>query len=359
MPFLPRVPRRPAARSLARLGIGLLALALAACDRSGGAVYQQQFFAFGTLVDVTIYGADTALAQKATDAAEQDFHRMHRAWHAWHPSDLTRTNHRLATGRAFKAPASVLALIRRSRVLARRSDGLFDPAVGKLLALWGFESDTPPSGPPPDPARIKALVAAHPSMEDIEVRGDRVRCTNPAVQLDFGAFAKGYGVDQVIEHLRRLGIRNAIVDAGGDLRAIGRHGDRPWRIGIRAPRGPGVLASVEVSGDQSVFTSGDYERYFMYKGKRYHHILDPRTGYPARGTVSVTVIDPDAAVADAAATALFVAGPKQWVTIARRMGIHYVMLVDDQGTVHMNPAMAKRIHFETDKAPKVVLSPSL
>ncbi|MGA7801496.1 MAG: FAD:protein FMN transferase [Gammaproteobacteria bacterium] len=336
-----------------------LVLALGGCGTSASPTYQRQFFAFGTLVDITIYGAGTRLAQQASDQAEREFEHMHRAWHAWHPSDLTRTNQLLATGKAFTAPASVLPLITLGRKLSDQSAGLFDPAVGRLLALWGFESDEPPTGPPPAPTRIHALVAEHPSMDDIHVDGTTVRCTNPAVQLDFGAYAKGFGIDRVIAHLRKLGIRNAIVNAGGDLRAIGHHGNRPWRIGIMRPRGPGVIASVEVSGDESVFTSGDYERYFVYKGKRYDHILDPRTGYPATGVRSVTVIDRNGAVADAAATALFVAGPGQWVAIARRMGIHYVMLIDTHGVVHMNPAMAKRIHFETKTPPKVVLSPPL
>ncbi|HKJ08938.1 MAG TPA: FAD:protein FMN transferase [Gammaproteobacteria bacterium] len=341
------------------LAVIALALALAGCGNRADSDYQRQFFAFGTLVDITIYGASTKLAQQASDQAERQFERMHRSWHAWHPSDLTRTNRLLATGKPFTAPASVLPLITLGKTLSDQSGGLFDPAIGRLLGLWGFESDQPPEGPPPDPKRIAALVARHPSMDDIHVDGSTVRCSNPAVQLDFGAYAKGYGVDQVIAGLRKLGIRNAIVNAGGDLRAIGRHGDRPWRIGIMRPRGPGVIASVKISGDQSVFTSGDYERYYMYKGKRYHHILDPRTGYPAWGTRSVTVIDRDGARADAAATALFVAGPKGWVATARRMGIHYVMLIDKHGIVHMNPAMAKRIHFETPTRPKVELSPPL
>ena len=120
-----------------------------------------------------------------------------------------------------------------------------------------------------------------------------------------------------------------------------------------------MLASLEVQGDESVFTSGDYERYYEYQGKRYHHILDPRTGYPSQGATSVTVIHDNGAEADAAATALMVAGPKDWYEVARHMGIKYVMLVDDEGVVHMNPAMAARVHFEGAQPPKVILSREL
>ena len=154
-------------------------------------------------------------------------------------------------------------------------------------------------------------------------------------------------------------VENAIINAGGDLRVIGQHGNRPWRIGIRHPRESRILASIEVSGDTSVFTSGDYERFFEVDGQRYHHIIDPRTGYPASSTTSVTIIHSNAATADAAATALFVAGPDQWPSTARNMGIRYVMLIDKQGTIHMNPAMQSRIHFEPGLDAQISLSAPL
>ena len=190
-------------------------------------------------------------------------------------------------------------------------------------------------------------------MTDLELQDGRARTDNPRLQLDLGAFAKGVAVDRAIAALRAAGIDNAIVNAGGDLRAIGAR-ERPWRIGIRHPRAPGVLASIETRGDESIFTSGDYERYFEAEGTRYHHIIDPRSGYPARGTASLTVIHTEAATADAAATALFVAGDA-WPRTAADMGINRVMRVRADGTVEMTPAMAGRIRFETETEPAVML----
>ena len=132
--------------------------------------------------------------------------------------------------------------------------------------------------------------------------------TNSAVSLNFGAFAKGYGIALEIKKLQALGIKNAVINAGGDLSVIGQHGDRAWNIGIRHPRNDTLLASVKVADNESVFTSGDYERVYYHDNKRFHHILDPRTGYPTQDAQSVTVIHSDAGRADAAATALFVAG---------------------------------------------------
>jgi thiamine biosynthesis lipoprotein len=158
-----------------------------------------------------------------------------------------------------------------------------------------------------------------------------------------------------IDLLRSRGIGNAIVNAGGDLRAIGRHGNRPWRIGVRDPRGEGVLAAIDTEGDESVFTSGDYERYFVYQGRRYHHIIDPRDGYPTQGVTSVTVIHREAALADAAATALFVAGPGDWPRVAALLGVEQVMLVETSGTIQMTPEMEARTWLMPDPKPEVTI----
>lgn len=343
-----------------RISLLLLAavLAVGACSPVDEPLFQTRLLAFGTLVDLSIWGASPEQAERAAEALSRDLNYMNETWHAWRPSTLSALNGQLASGKTFRADPAVLPLVRQSRALAEASGELFDPAIGKLIALWGFHSDEP-HGPPPDPRSVAQLVAQHPTMRDIHIDGDTLRCDNPAVQLDFGGFAKGYGVDRMIEKLQAMGIRNAIVNAGGDLRAIGRHGERPWHIGIQHPRAGGVLASLETDGDDSVFTSGDYERYYVHEGRRFHHIIDPRTGFPAEGASSVTVIHDNGAEADAAATALLVAGPAQWYRVAKSMGIKYVMLVDAGGDVHMNPAMATRVHFEVEPIPHVILSDEL
>ncbi len=337
----------------------LLALLLAAgCNRTEP-VHNSRFLAFGTINDVSLVGVTREQAEAAVAALEEDFRAMHRAWHAWEPGPLGRTNRLLAEGVRFAAPPSVLTLVKRSRELAERSDYLFDPAIGRLIALWGFHDERIDCRQLPDPEEIEALVAARPSMADIEIDGIFLRSRNPLVQLDFGAIGKGYGIDLAIEHLREMGIENAIVNSGGDLRAIGSRGGHPWRIAIRSPSGSGTLGFVNIAGDESVFTSGDYERFCLRDGVRYHHIIDPRTGYPARGTRSVTVIHDNATEADAAATALFVAGPEGWHRIARQLGIRYVLLVDDEGVIHMNPAMAERVRLLEPRQYRVKISAPL
>jgi thiamine biosynthesis lipoprotein len=246
----------------------------------------------------------------------------------------------------------LLPLITRADQLARASGELFNPAIGKLIGTWGFHSDEPLL-PPPTADTVAALVAQHPGMDDLRITGDTLQSSNPAVQLDFGAIAQGYAVDLAIAQLRALGIHNAIVNASGDIRVIGKRGTRAWRIGIRNPRGPGIIASIEMEGDESIVTSGTYERYFEYQGTRYHHIIDPRSGYPASGLVSVTVLHSDTTTADAASTALLVAGPEDWGKTARALGIKDVMLIDQTGKVILTPTLAARIRFEIAPAPQI------
>ena len=320
--------------------------------------FQHSSLSFGTLIDTSIYGTDSALAEQAFRELDEDFKQLHTSWSPWVAGSLMRMNNLLPSGGFFSADPSVLELIKASIPISEASNHLYNPTIGKLINLWQFHKHDDPDIHPPDAEKIKQLVEANPQLSDLEIKGIRIRSHNPAVQLSFGAFAKGYGIDIGIKHLQSLGIKNAILNAGGDLKVIGRHGDRPWRIAIRHPRKPGMIATLDARDGEAVFTSGDYERFYMYKGKRYHHILDPRTGYPATASQSVTVIHNNAALADAAATALFIAGPEQWYDMAKKLGLEYVMLIDADGKVHVSPKMQQRLQFN-EAAPTLIVSPPL
>ncbi|BAZ95363.1 lipoprotein [Thiohalobacter thiocyanaticus] len=339
-------------KRIAVLGLLLATLLLTGCQPAESPLLERRFIALGTIIDITLYGAEAEQADPVLAAIERDFHRLHHDWHAWEDSRLTALNTALQRGEHAPVPAELMAVLKQARALNRSSNGLFEPAIGGLMALWGFHSNDLPDSVP-DNDTIAAWLAGRPRMTDLALENGQAHSDNPRLQLDLGAFAKGVAVDRAIAALRAAGIDNAIVNAGGDLRAIGAR-DRPWRIGIRHPRAPGVLASIATRNDESIFTSGDYERYFEFEGKRYHHIIDPRSGYPARDTASLTVIHSEAATADAAATALFVAGDA-WPRTAADMGIERVLRVRADGTVEMTPAMAERIRFETEVEPVVVL----
>lgn len=345
-------PSRYSAINSARVLLWWLACVLV--SHAQAQVFHDRFLAFGTLVEISIDTDDAALAREAFRVLEDDFAEWHRNWHAWNPGDLQRVNRMLAGG-GWTAAHDLIPLIERAKTLSRASRGLFNPAIGRLVELWGFHGGGDRNRWPPPAESVARLLRQAPSMDDVEIKGARVRSDNPAVLLDFGGFAKGYGIDRAIETLRATGITNAIVNAGGDLRAIGRRGQRPWGIGIRHPRREGLIAWLEIGGGEAVFTSGDYERFFEYKNKRYQHIIDPRDGYPVAETVSVTVIHPQADLADAAATALLVAGADEWVEIARAMGVDQAMLIDARGRIYISPELAERIDFVGVPAPKITI----
>jgi thiamine biosynthesis lipoprotein len=304
-----------------------------------------EFYIFGTMMQVTLWGADPDQAQEAISRLSSRFQEMHREWHAWEPGLLTEINQAFAAGKAAQSSPSIVEMTRHSQLIEQRSGGRFNAAIGALVRLWGFHtSEYPIEGPPPKRTHIEALLARRPSGHDIEINGLTMRSNNPAVQLDFGGIAKGYAIDVACDLLRDLGIRNAIVNAGGDLRAIGSHGDRPWRIAVRNPAG-GIIGALDTHGDESIFTSGNYERFRQDAERRYPHILDPRSGWPVRDLASVTVITGEGWLADAAATALIVAGLDEWTEVARSLGLDQVLLVDEAGKAYLTEKMDRRVEF--------------
>lgn len=325
--------------------LGLLVI-LSGCDK-GPQDQRQTLLVFGTLLDIQAYTDQPELFNEAVRELDKTFQKMHREWHAWQgEGELVRLNRALADGEALQVSAELGSLLQQARQYAIDSEHLFNPAIGQLIGLWGFHSDQPPGGPPPRKVEIEALLKHNPSMEDVSFQGHLVSSTNSMVAMDLGAFAKGYALNLAIDELKRMGIENAIVNAGGDLCVSGQHGERPWVIGIRHPLGEGVIASVGVADGECVLTSGNYERYREFEGVRYAHIIDPRSGYPVAHVASATVISNQGGLADAAATALSVAGPVDWPRIAAMMGLTQVMLVDDQGKVYLTPQMQSRISFQ-------------
>ena len=328
-------------------------LFLTACDNEPRA-RQAQFYAFGTEIDVSLYDVTEAAANQTIDVLENTFSDVNNTWHAWQPSTLTQINDAIAQGQAIAVTPDITALINQAKTLAKNSQNLFNPAAGKLFELWGFHQDNWfESRPPPVQADINAWLDSDPTMADIQIIDGELSSSNPNVKLGFGGFAKGYAVDTAIQALQQQGINNAIINIGGDLRVIGSHGKRPWIIGVRHPRQSGMLASIALRDNESVFTSGDYERFFAFEGIRYPHIIDPRTGYPANQATSVTVLHNNAAEADAAATALFVAG-NDWPQIASDMGIDHVMLVRPDGQIELSTKMAERVRLMNTNKPPII-----
>jgi thiamine biosynthesis lipoprotein len=231
-------------------------------------------------------------------------------------------------GRNDLSSAEVLALFRKARRLHADSGGSFDISVGPLSQIWGFQAKSYRLPLPEEIAAALRLVG----QDAIREQAGSLALA-PGMRLDGGGLAKGWGVDLAASALRDLGITRGFINAGGDLFCWGRNpAGSAWRIGIKHPRRQGYLGVLSLSG-AAVATSGDYQRYFEKDGVRYHHIFDPRTGYPARGKQSVTVVGPETALCDGLSTALFSSPfPDE---VLSRYPDYSAIIVDDLGTLRI------------------------
>ena len=327
---------------------------LAACGPS--APWRQESYVFGTRVELLIVGVPEAQARAAGNRVLQEFDRLHRTYHAWQPSELSALNEAIAAGRSHQVSAEFAAFIREAQTIAAAGDHFFDPGIGRLIALWGFHTDEIQPRLP-DPAAVKALLARQPSIADLRLDGNRISSRNQSVALDFGGYLKGVALDRAVALLKQDGIAHALINIGGNVMALGSRDGKPngaaWRIGIQHPRPQGVggapLATLELRDGEAIGTSGDYHRYFELDGRRYCHLLDPRSGFPATATQAVTVLiapGPGAGTrSDALSKPIFIAGP-DWREMARRLGVVAVLRVGADGTASATPAMAARIKIE-------------
>lgn len=292
-------------------------------------------FTMGTVARIVAEGPG---AEAAAAGALEELDRLSLLLDRFRPyGDLWALNG--AAGDWVDVTPEVLELLEEAVRIAELSGGAFDPTVAPVIDLWGFveaETDSsegahgheapgssPGSSPtrmagtePPDPGEIAALLP-RVDYRGIEIDAGRGRAKIAAGQaVDLGAIAKGYGVDRAAQLLKERGIVRGLVDLGGDIYALGTRPDgSPWRLGIRHPREDGALFGILHVTDAAVATSGDYERYFEHEGVRYAHIVDPRSGWPARELVSVTVIAPSGVWADALATAVFVLGKEEGMAL--------------------------------------------
>ncbi|KFN50190.1 FAD:protein FMN transferase [Arenimonas composti] len=343
---------RPAASTSRRLiAAAALLAALAGC-RSGTPALAEEFEAFDGHIRVEIHG-DPATARAAFDELAAALRHDSAEWHAWQPSPVTAINAALAAGETAQATPSVAALLQRAKPLVEASEGLFDPGVGGLIAAWGFHTTTfPVVSPPPTRRWIDRWLAQRPSLAQLQVEGFALRSDNPQLQLDFGAMAEGMAAERAVAILRRHGVAEARVAFGsGDGIVLGHGPGRPWTVALRDPFG-GTLGEAMLEDGEAIFSTGNFSKFRpSASGTRWPHILDPRTGHPARGAAAVVVIDNDPVRADAAATALYVAGPSGFEATARAMRVGCALLLTDENEILVTAALVPRLRLQRDPVP--------
>ena len=337
----------------------ILAYLLTSCSKPEP-LYNTQSYVFGTLVDISIYGETDANAQDISNQIIREFQELHNRLHAWRPSELSSINHAFSRG---DTPVSIkpdlAAMIQDARRLSVQSNAAFNPAIGGLIEEWGFHHDefVPKKV---DENKLASLVKANPQMSDIVLENDTVYSKNSAVQLDLGGYAKGYALDIALVELQKLGVKNALVNIGGNIIALGKHGDKPWRVGIQHPRKPNAIAALDLESGWAIGTSGDYQRYFELGGKRYCHIIDPSSGFPTQGVQAVTVLIPPqknaGTLSDVTSKPIFIAKPENRAQAAKAMHVENYLVIESENKISISPSMAKRIIWLDKDAEKHALT---
>lgn len=324
------------------------------CERTGG-IFEDEINVLGTFAHISIVGLPKDEAKEAALTVEKDLEALDYIGYTYEPEgELHQLNEAIVQGRSMTVSDGLVELIEDARQLSSISDGLFNPARGELTAFWEFRCDKDECDESPYPDEVQRLVdeqvakiiKRHPSMEDLVINGNMVRSRNRLVKLEFGDMIRGLALDKGIEHLERIGVSNAMIDIGGNVRTIGTRGDHDWWIGIPDATGQHLIGSIENIDDQSVVTVRAFDKSFGKNGLVYRHIVDPRSGKPVRDIQSVTVMHENAMIANASAATLLIAGIEDWKKIADKMSVHKILVITNDGTIYTSPAMEHIIHWK-------------
>ncbi|HHW18817.1 MAG TPA: FAD:protein FMN transferase [Firmicutes bacterium] len=327
---------RSKSRVLWSVGAMLLALLLAAgvpgCGllaSRGKPVEKEAYGIMDTDVTVKAYGRN---AGSAIDKAIHEMKRLDALLSAYNPESEVAAINREAGIKPVKVSPDTLFVIQRAVYFAEISDGAFDPTVLPLMKLWGFGSGS--YRVPRDDEIKEALKLVDYRKIRINAEESTVYLEEKGMGIDLGAIAKGYAVDKMAEILRKEGITSFLINAGGNVYAGGLKPDQTmWRVGVTDPRNPGTILGVMPAKDMALVSSGDYQRYFEKDGVRYHHIVDPRTGYPSRTSHGTTVFLPSSTDADGLSTTLFILGPDESERVMSRFAGIGAIFVKGDGTV--------------------------
>jgi FAD:protein FMN transferase len=358
----PMVWSRAVSPSRLRLAVAAVVIATAAAPSAqpapappaapAPAVVARTYHAMGTDVVLSAFTADAARAERGFAAAYAEIQRLERLMTDWEwpgqpPSDVVRVN--AAAGReAVEVSPETLEVVAMAQDMSRRSGGAFDITYAAMRGLWKFDEDMEKKIPPAaEIARRRRLIGWRNVIVDRAARTVKLR--RSGMRIGLGGIAKGYAVDRAAAVLRKEGLPDFMVQAGGDLYVGGSKGPLPWMVGVRDPRGSArdVVAKMAIS-DQAFSTAGDYERSFILDGKRYHHIIDPKTGYPATASRGVTILARTAFLADAIDDAVFILGPKKGLALCAQLPDTAALVIDARNKLWMSPSLEGKLQRLAD-----------
>ncbi|MCS7174763.1 FAD:protein FMN transferase [Pseudothermotoga sp.] len=330
--------KRLAFISLSLLTI-LLIIFLTSFFRATPSYHELNGFTLGTYCRIVV-----SSKKNSKVLAEIIFNELDRVYKKYNPNDPASVVSRINGSTDWiDVDEETFVLLDVSIRFSKITNGAFDPALGNLIQLWGFDkiAEKIPNRIPTLDEINRALQRSGVDKVELDHQRRRIRLLNGA-KLDLGGIAKGYALDRAYQVAKEVDKDcTGFVEAGGDIRILGpKFGSRPWVIGVRDPRKPDTAISYLYLTSGAVATSGDYERYFELNGIRYHHILNPKTGFPAKGAISVTVVADNAVTADALSTAGFVMGQDwEFVVLEFPKFGGSVLLVEENGTIRKSSTM--------------------
>lgn len=304
-------------------------------------VHQSSRTLMGTRVDLTLQGDDISALRGAADSAFAEMARLADMMSRYRSTSVVSAINLLAGLQPVPVPPELMRVLLMARQVAQSSNGDFDTTVGSLRD-WNFDPDHPSIPSARQIIEQLSLVDQQRGLV-IDERAGTAFLVKRGMRLDLGGIAKHPILQAGLQHLQRRGVINAMINGGGDVLVTGQLNGRPWRIGLRDPRQPDQLLGVVALNQGFVAASGDYERFVMYEGKRLHHILDPKTGYPSRGPHGVTLISKRLETVNGLGTAIMVAGAEAGrARVAQTPGLD-ALIVDADSSLWLSPGMAQRL----------------
>lgn len=321
-------------------------VALSGCRREAPPV-SESWATMGTLVSVSVSAEGADALERVSETSQRMLEAFEAELSSYREESAISRVNRHADDAPVPLSEAGAAAVELAMGVGRLSGGAFDPTVGPLMALWGFRGGTAAVPPAQALAETLARVGLEHLIFERTPQGGTLRVDQAGVWVDLGGVAKGVAVDQLFEQLARSGVTDLMINLAGNMRVAGRAraGRRGWRIGVRDPFARDqILGVVELTGGMAVATSGNYERFVTIDGRRYAHILDPRSGWPVEGMAGVTVLAPTAGLADALSTALFVLGAEEGAALLAHYPEVSALFVRDRHPVLLEatPSFARR-----------------
>jgi thiamine biosynthesis lipoprotein len=306
-------------------------------------IVERSRVSMGSEVHLTTWTADERGALEAFEAAFDEFDRLDALMSVWKEGSEVERLNRAAGEMPVPVGPEMREVLSMARLASEWTEGKFDVTFGVLSGLWKFDHDLDGNIPPRADVQARLPLIDYQQLVVDEAKGTAF-LKRKGMRVHLGGIGKGYAVDRAAAVLRGRGFTDFMIQSGGDLYVAGKRGDRSWRAGIQDPRGPkgSSFAAMDLS-DAAFTTSGDYERFFMKDGRRYHHIIDPDTGEPSQGSRSVTIMAKTASLADALDTGIFILGPEKGMALIERLNGVEGVIVTSSNNVLVSSGLARRL----------------